>query len=295
MMIDDPHQLATFARCIERIRAGWPTFRASHADRLRHGEESERTAEAIVEDLFTMVLDWDKGDLMYQVDFADIVVSHHLAKYLVIEVKRPGTLFPGRRALDEAIRQARRYADAQKIPSVAATDGRYLYAADIRAGGLVDRVSIDLTVAEAPTGLWALSVHGIYRACAVPALDVPIATDAADVAQPPAGTALFHPKYQLPAECFAYVPDSNEPHSWKLPYLLADGSIDPRRLPKAIQSILSNYRGARVGGIPESAMRDVLSRLARAAMRAGHLPVCSTTASAYRQLAQTIEQIGLEI
>ncbi len=120
----DPQRLVVYRRCIERIRTSWPMFRVNHADRLRHGDESERTAEAVVEDLFTTVLDWSKGDLMYQVDFADIVVSHHLSKYLVIEVKRPGTLFPGRRALGEALRPARRYADAQQIPAVAAPAGR---------------------------------------------------------------------------------------------------------------------------------------------------------------------------
>ena len=83
-------------------------------DRLRHGAESEKVAEAIVEDLFTDVLDWDKGDLMYQVGYADIVLSHNLAKYLVVEVKRPGALWPGRRALDAAVAQARRYADEQR-------------------------------------------------------------------------------------------------------------------------------------------------------------------------------------
>jgi len=291
----DPQRLVVYRRCIERIRSSWSMFRVNHADRLRHGDESERTAEAVVEDLFTTVLDWSKGDLMYQVDFADIVVSHHLSKYLVIEVKRPGTLFPGRRALEEAIRQARRYADEQKISVVAATDGRYLYAADIRAGGLVDRVSLDLAATEAPIGLWTLSVHGIYRPCENPVIDVPIASDSADSLPPHSDGMLLHPHYRLPAECFAYVPDSNAPRTWKLPYLLADRHIDPRRLPKAIQAILSNYRGARVDSIPEEALRDVLIRLARAATMAGHLPQCSSTAPVYRQLAQTLDQLGITL
>ncbi len=52
--------------------------------------------------------------------------------------------------------------------------------------------------------------------------------------------------YQLPASCFAYVGDPAHPGTWKLPYRLIDGSIDERRLPKAIQAILSNYRGVKV-------------------------------------------------
>ena len=146
-----------------------------------------------------------------------------------------------------------------------------------------------------PIGLWALSVHGIYRTCEALGIDVPIASDPVDTT--PCGTdpTLLHHKYQLPAECFAYVPDSNDPRSWKLPYRLADGGIDQRRLPKAIQSILSNYRGTRVGGIPEAAMREVLIRLARAATMAGHLPANSTSAPTYRQLAQTLEQLRIAL
>ena len=147
---------ASHRRCIERISQTWQTFLATRSDRLRHGGETEKVAEAITEDLFTGVLDWSKGDLMYQVGYADIVISNHLAKYLVIEVKRPGMLFPGRWALENAIAQARRYAGEQKIPSVAATDGRYLYAADVAGGGLTDRVMVDLSSADAPVELWKL-------------------------------------------------------------------------------------------------------------------------------------------
>jgi hypothetical protein len=169
--------LASYRSCIARIEAAWPAFRATHADCLRHGGESEKVAEAIVEDLFTEALDWDKGDLMYQVGYADIVVSRNLLKYLVVEVKRPGTLWPGRRALDAAVAQARRYADEQKIRTVAATDGRFLYAADIAAGGLTDRVLVDLAALSPPRSLWWLSVHGVYRPCEAPAIDAPIAPE----------------------------------------------------------------------------------------------------------------------
>ena len=59
---------------------------------------------------------------------------------------------------------------------------------------------------------------------------------------------LVHPKYKLPAPCFAYVPDASRPAMWKLPYRLVDGAVDPKRLPMAIQAILGNYRGTWVGG-----------------------------------------------
>jgi hypothetical protein len=287
--------LASYRRCVERIAAEWPAFRSSQADRLRHGEEAEKVAEAIIEDLFTQVLDWDKGDLMYQVGYADIVVSRNAAKHLVIEVKRPGALFPGRKALDEAVAQARRYADEQKVKCVAASDGRFLYAADIAAGGLMDRVLVDLTAADPPLGLWWLSVHGVYRPCDAPAICTTVQRrEQADAALAPAESGLLHPKYKLPARCFAYVSDANRPATWKLPYLLEDGSIDHNRLPKAIQSLLSNYRGAQVHGIPESDMPAVLLRLARAAAAEGHMPPQATSpAPAYQQLALVLDQLGL--
>lgn len=284
--------LAAYRRCVERLGAQWPSFLLKRADRLRHGGESEKVAEAILEDLFTVVLDWSEGDLAYQVGYADIVLSHNLAKYMVIEVKRPGTLFPGRRAFDLALDQACRYAAEQRVPLVGASDGCYLYAAEVAQGGLNDRVLLDLSSLVAPPALWWLSVHGIYRPC-IEAVAWPAASDS-----PSAGTdedsvpSLLHPKYRLPARCFAYVGDPNAPNTWKLPYLQADGRADEKRLPKAIQSLLSNYRGTKVGGIPERDLPEVLQRLARAAELAGRMPPqASNAAPTYRQLAVVLEQI----
>ena len=71
-------------------------------------------------------------------------------------------------------------------------------------------------------------------------------------------------------------------------------SIDAKRLPKAIQCILSNYRGARVSGIPEQAIPAVLARLAGAAVRAGHRsPVASNPARVYRQLPDALKQLDI--
>ena len=65
------------------------------------------------------------------------------------------------------------------------------------------------------------------------------------------------------------------------------------RLPKAIQSIVSNYRGARVRGIPASEIPDVLVRLARAAATLGKmLHQSRKTARTYQQLAEILAQLG---
>jgi len=64
-------------------------------------------------------------------------------------------------------------------------------------------------------------------------------------------------------------------------------------LPKAIQSILSNYRGVKVSGIPEQDIPDVLVRLARAAVSLGKMPHQSgETAPVYKQYAEVLEQLG---
>jgi hypothetical protein len=63
-------------------------------------------------------------------------------------------------------------------------------------------------------------------------------------------------------------------------------------LPKAIQAILSNYRGIKVSGIPEEAIPAVLMRLARGVESIGRMPYQrGDTAMIYQQLAEVLEQI----
>jgi len=290
----DYRQLATYRQCTERITAQWGRFQAMRADRLRHGSEVERVAETILDDLFTEVLDWSKGDVLYQQDRADIVLSQNGMKYLVIEAKRPGLLRPNIRSLKAAIQQARGYADAQKIARIAASDGCVFYAADIVHGAEVDRTLIDLSQPTPPQDLWWLSVHGIYRTCSEhitwPADEVPAPLTATD------GSPLLHPKYKLPARCFAYVGNANDPQTWKLPYLELNGSINERWLPKAIQALLSNYRGAKVGGIPEPAIPAVLLSLARAADLEGRMPPRAINpAPIYSELADALRQLSISV
>jgi hypothetical protein len=100
-------------------------------------------------------------------------------------------------------------------------------------------------------------------------------------------------KHSRTSSCFAYVGNANDFATWKLPYRLAGGSVDLKRLPKAIQCIISNYRGAQVSGIPEPAIPDVLSRLASAAASVGRMPAQSDSpARVYQQLADVLGQLG---
>jgi len=292
--------LASYRHCVERIQSNWIQFRAAREDRLRqevrHGTAAEKIAETILEDLFTQVLDWNKGDLDYQVGRADIVLTQNFIKYLVIETKRPGALAWRRTAVEAALEQARRYADEQRVSRIAVSDGVMLYAADIEHGVPHDRLFVRLDHEQPPLALWWLSVHGVYRP-REGTEDLSLVEESApDVltTQPLEGASeLLHPKYKLPARCFGYVGNAADPHTWKLPHLDASGAVDQRRLPKAIQAIISNYRGEKVGGIPEPAIPDVLVRLAQAAGRVGKLPgQGGLSAPIYEQLAEVLHQLG---
>lgn len=299
-------QLSTQRHCEERIRQSWPEFLQRRQDRLeqqrRMGQASEKVAEGILEDLFTQVLDWPLGNLNNQMQYADLVLTDLGIKRLLIEVKRPQSLAWQRASVERALEQAKRYSLQQKVRVIAVSDGCTLYAADFVCGELRDRVLVHLYNDRPPLELWWLSRQGIYR-------DSPYSSTGhlrllpESPLQLPAETSpqngcetLLHPKYKLPARCFAYVADYARPVTWKLPYLLADGTIDAKRLPKAVQCILTNYRGARVGGIPEEAIGGVLTRLACAASHAGHMPPhAANPAPAYRQLAEALDQLGISL
>lgn len=205
-------------------------------------------------------------------------------------------------------RQARRAPDAaaalrhrcgeggREHPGGSLHDGAGLaYACDRVTGGQHrDRVFVRLDQPSAPADLWWLSVDGIYRSRDLPgALRSLLPPAPEDAPLPQAGSAgLVHPKYGLPARCFAYVGSAANPRTWHLPYLLANGTPDQARLPKAIQAVLTNYRGAHVSSVPEAAIPDVLVTLARTARALGKLPASGQgAAKAYLQLQEALEQL----
>jgi hypothetical protein len=63
--------LASYRRGVECIRESWPGFCARRRERLvehgRHGGAAEKVAESILEDLFTMALDWKLSDINHQI------------------------------------------------------------------------------------------------------------------------------------------------------------------------------------------------------------------------------------
>jgi hypothetical protein len=300
--MDTFEHLAAYRRCNERIFASWRGFQELRQQRLaeqkRFGHAAEGATERILEDLLTIVLDWSASEINHQVGYADILLTRLGIKHLIIEAKRPGGLAWNRRAIDEALDQARRYAAEQKVSSVAISDGHMLYACDVIHGGIRDRLYCSLRDPDPPHSLWWLSIDGIYReraelqGAALSLLPDPAPAETAASTNAEHDAQLRHHKYQLPARCFAYVGDAANTRTWHLPYRNDDGSVDTKRLPGAIGAILRNYRGAHVKGIPETAIPDVLERLADAAKSAGKMPgQAARPAAAYVRLATAMEQV----
>ena len=119
--------LASCRRCCDRLTAAWPGFLAKREERLaqqrRFGTAAEKVAENILEDLFTMVLDWHLSEVNNQVSYTDLVLTRLGVKHLIVEVKQPGALVWNERAVNRALEQAHRYADEQKVHSIAVSDG----------------------------------------------------------------------------------------------------------------------------------------------------------------------------
>ncbi len=307
--MEEPEKLASYHRCREQIDGSWERFQERRRQRLeqreRFGRAAERVTENILEDLFTQVLDWPLGDVNMQVGYADMLLTRLGVKHLIVEAKRPGALAGNPRAAEQALQQACGYAREQMVHNVAVSDGHVIYAAEVIHGevagedGLHPRcfAALDVEAGASADELFWISRHGIYRA----ARERPQASALPSAWQDAFGAGgilavseeALHPKYRLPARCFAYLGDPEEPKSWHLPYLHADGKVDTRRLPKAVQSILSNYRGATLTSVPEASIPDVLVRLGCAAATEGKMPAQRKDAApAYCQLAEALEQMG---
>lgn len=295
--------LAGYRRCIQQMRAKWPEFSEKRRQWLvqqeRHGVAAEKVAENILQDLFTMVLDWKTSELNNQHGRADLILSHLGFKRLLIEAKRPGALAWHRPAVEKALDQAQGYAEEQNVGCIGVSDGVMLFAADRVPGGRRGRLYVSLQDPNPPEALWLVSVHGVYQDVEqIPDLKGLVLSDTpqspGEPAEPPDGE-LLHPKYKLPARCFAYVGSARDTATWKLPYLLADGSVDTKRLPMAIGAIVRTHRGENVD-IPEQAVPNALLNLARAACRVGKFPKEGIKSSpVYRDLALALTQKGISV
>lgn len=290
--------LVTYKKLMTKAYESWPAFLKRRNDRLvqinRSSTGAERVVEHILNDLFTNVLDWNISDINHQMGYADFILTQLGIKHLVIEAKRPGSFTWNKQRIDNAINQARRYAEEQKIKKIGICDGKVLYIANLENGGLQDRILLSLDKPNFPEPLWWVSMHGIYRSKknndGIEYQLLSNRVEAENLKNDFSNNTLLHHKYKIPAHCFAYVGNANDTKTWKLPYLLESGQVDTKRLPKAIQSILSNYRGSKVSGIPENAIPDVLERLAHAAKLISKFPNATNQSNVYSELEMALNQ-----
>lgn len=283
--------LASKNKQTERGKEQWAIFldrRKQHlvqASRQLGGHE--KITEKILEDLLTIVLDWNLEDINNQIEYSDIVITKQGIKVLVVEAKRLG-FFSSQTNIDKALYQAISYAKQMVIRKVAISDGNKLFLTEYcphrnTKNGWVD-ISLDSTIY--PEKLWYFSEHGIYRSIEKEELEPPTSPQ----------TDLLHHKYQLPHYCFAYIGDENDTKTWKLPYLMSDRSVDHKRLPSAIRCIISNYRGKKVKDIPEWSIPIALKKLAKAAKDAGKMPSQNPRApNTFIQLDSILTQFGISI
>ena len=145
----------------------WPDFQAKRWERLaqqaRLSTAGENVAAQIIEDLFTMVLDWRPSEVNGQVGYADLALTRLGIKQLIVVARPPGALAWHERAIDLALAQAHLYAEELRVKAVAISDGTMLYARDVIPGGHRDRLFTRLDEPWAAEDLWWLSVDGIYR------------------------------------------------------------------------------------------------------------------------------------
>ncbi len=301
-MTSSVYNLSSFNKFNNDIEQRWKTFLDRRQTRLvqelRYSTASEKVAEDILQDFFTIALDWQIININNQIKFADIVLTHQGLKRLIIEVKRPNSLSWNKTSIEKALEQAYGYAQQQRVTSIAVSDGSIFYAADIKNGGLEDRVKLHLDNENAPPNLFWISVNGILRPVEQLQSDDNLVLDK-DALSKPITTynankdpVIFHPKHKTPARCFAYVADPLKPATWRLPYRNIDGNVDNAHLPGAIRALVSNYRGAHNKTVPEEAVPDVLVRLGRAAWEAKKMPGQITKPlESYKQLYDALYQL----
>jgi hypothetical protein len=281
----------------------WKSFLDKRQTRLiqeaRYGSAAEKVAEDILQDFFTMVLDWKLGSINNQIQYADMVLTHQGLKRLIVEVKRPNSLSWDKLTLDRALNQARKYAQQQRVTTIAVSDGALFYAVDIKNGGLVDRARLNLDNQSIPLNLYWVSVDGIYRPVEKLSEEHMETTPDALISLPNNNAStdtseeLLHPKHSVPARCFAYVGDPSKTSTWKLPYRLMNGQTDEKHLPGAIRAVSTNYRGAHNKSVPEEAISDVLVRLGMAAWSAGKMPEqTNKPLGSYQILHDALYQLG---
>ncbi len=290
---------AKYKKFIERLNTNWSLFiqkrKALLSQQERFGKAPEKITENIIFHLFTEVLDWDIKDINYQIDYADIEITKLGVKRILIEAKRPGGISWNMKQIEKHIAQALRYAYKQKVSIIGISDGNKLYMLNVKGGLTEPRIFISLDEDLPHEDLYYISVNGVDKEKNI---NIDFKNSKKEVLGKYDSTdtnsdELLNKQYKLPARCFAYVGDPNNPYTWKLPYLSLDGSVNVARLPGAIGCVVTNFRGLQVKTIPEKEIPQVIIKLAKATKSVGKLnPDNPKMANCYKQLYNAVDQMG---
>ena len=290
---------AKYKKFIERINSNWANFTEKRNSLLiqqeRFGKVPEKITENIIFHLFTEVLDWNIKDINYQIDYADIEITKLGIKRILIETKRPGGIIWDQFKIEKHINQALRYAYAQKVSVIGISDGEKLYILNVKGGLIEPRIFISLDTETPNEDLYYISVNGIDKKKNI---DIDLKNNQKESlikdTEKVINNELLNTQYNLPARCFAYIGNPNKPTTWKLPYLLEDGSVNIKRLPGAVQCVVTNFRGLQVKTIPEKDIPSVLLKLGKAAKSVGKLdPENPKMANCYKQLYNAVVQLNI--
>ncbi|WP_414039289.1 hypothetical protein ACJU26_08660 [Acidithiobacillus sp. M4-SHS-6] len=259
------------------------------------GTNSEKVAENILGYFFHQVLGWPVSSLVWQVNRADLILTHRMRKYCIVEVKKPGQL-ASRRAFRKALAQGIGYAKKERVSKVAISDGTRLYAADIHQFGHTTRLWTRLdTVVPDEHQLWRLNFSGIRQDdFGDTQEDLVFPEDYFDIIDTDYWDEDILTLKGLPSWCFAYVGNPEDTRTWKFPYLTVHGEVDRIRLPKVVSALVSLYQGRKKPEIPVEALPSVYRILWNAVQAVDKVPgLENPVPPIYWQFLDVIKRLGL--
>lgn len=226
----------------------------------------------MLERLLSDVLGYEPDQIDREPDHADFLLLYRGVKLMVIETK-DWDVFHKQEALDAALLQACTYAKRHRVQYIAAFDGVRLVLGE-RAGNEI-RLKIELCIDEDEPheNLFFFSHYGLSKLPKDVMRALPISPNEVAAVDMNLSEYKTHHGVKLHYSCFAYIGDLRAKSTWKMPYRNEDGSVDTRRIDKAVNYLFSpgGYRGAtaRESSVPQAAQPEVARKLAIAYQEIG--------------------------
>lgn len=254
----------------KHIQTEWSTFRERYKKIVSEYERGSRLHEKDIEIIFHSLAEGPLGyeieQLSTQREYADYALVDRGLKLAIVEIKsfRAFASKQEQSQLESALIQAARYAHRHRTPHLMAFDGVILTLAELEGVQDVIKVHIQVNIEadEPPGNLFYFTHYGLFCHPTEELLTLPYDADE------DAELKKTHHGVKLHYSCFAHVGDIRDKGTWRAPYRNPDGSVDVKRLPHAVNYLLSpsGHRGKQASRqrIPEAATPLVALRLAKA-------------------------------